>query len=648
MDERHLQLQNLLYEKDHLQRTTTALRDLPLAELRRAEREEEGAALLQLREEDHAPVPPEEHRRNLLQLQEARERRKALHEEVAAAQARKQARAAELQRLREALGVGIPRQIEDLEAVCKGIREKHPELPVALPFAGVEPEELRGLPQPLYQLLGRLLAYCQAVDPERRRLRASLVTPQQDPSSFPASVVLGGGMAAANGDNGMDVEGEEDGRGGSASAGGAALEVHPQAVKLEALWVPEGQEDAAPPVASADPKDVDVVLFFVPAAGSGHSGHEALVWVPNRHPAALVNLLPGDTGGAVASASAGGPVQLGSSASLAGSGSRKRRPSSSTARAGAGGDDDSSAGAVAHSFLWLQWLSGASPFPAHYLELSAALSSTCILDRLRARLRAQRQLDAFLDGLAKKPAAVPVDAALVAAGGSPALILGGSGGAGSAGGWEVVAFAEVPSLVGSEGDPFADPACGVQAVLGEAAEAGGASGGAEQDDEEDGENGATLSVSAGAGVQRKGASADATAAGAWERAGARAFAVTVRKRSVGDIQLLVEVSPEYPLRPPRFRLSAAQTAGKKSFSNAYASVLLEVNAHYDDVLAPGGGAGPARDWLLPHQLKKLLFCLNVMELGTASFGNTAGRMRWGKDRRRAVSVDVHARLLMPR
>ena len=171
MDERHLQLQNLLYEKDHLQRTIQALRDLPLVELRRIEREE-GAALLALAEDDTAPVPAEAHRANLQLLQEARDRRKALHEEVAAAQARKEARAAELARLREALGVGIPRQIEELDGVCKGIREKHPELPVALPFAGIESDELRALPQPLYQLLGRLLAYCQAADPERRRLRA--------------------------------------------------------------------------------------------------------------------------------------------------------------------------------------------------------------------------------------------------------------------------------------------------------------------------------------------------------------------------------------------------------------------------------------------------------------------------------------------
>jgi hypothetical protein len=168
---------------------------------------------------------------------------------------------------------------------------------------------------------------------------------------------------------------------------------------------------------------------------------------------------------------------------------------------------------------------------------------------------------------------------------------------------------------------------------------------------------------------------------AWERAGARYFEITLKKEGEGGagggggrkdksaaaggptVKVLVEVTPEYPIRPPRFRLfpsssssassSSSDLAKQPSFQDAFSHVLVEVNAHYEELLLEGGREG-GRDWLLSHQLQKLLFCLNTLgdltEGGVVGggVGSAAGRLRWGKDRRRSYTFDVHCALLIPR
>lgn len=134
VDERHLQLQNLLYEKDHLQRTIQALRDYPLKELGRIEREEGLPGGIGGRHQGLLSIA--DHRQNMDLLRVEKETRDQHHRAHLAAQKQKEILAAQLQGLREALGVEIPREIEELDALCLGIKDRMPELPVAALFGG--------------------------------------------------------------------------------------------------------------------------------------------------------------------------------------------------------------------------------------------------------------------------------------------------------------------------------------------------------------------------------------------------------------------------------------------------------------------------------------------------------------------------------
>lgn len=121
------------------------------------------------------------------------------------------------------------------------------------------------------------------------------------------------------------------------------------------------------------------------------------------------------------------------------------------------------------------------------------------------------------------------------------------------------------------------------------------------------------------------------------------------------VKVLVEVTPEYPIRPPRFRLSpcsssssSSELAKQPSFKDAFSHVLVEVNAHYEELLLEGGRER-GNTCRLVHQLQKLMSCLNGLGVGKPEMGDGAGRLRWGKDRRRSMyTFDVHCALLIPR
>ena len=136
VDERNLQLQNLLYEKNHLQRTIQGLRDFPLRELN-AIASDEGVPVLVKRDDDL--FPPEVHRDKVETLKREREERVKLHEEHLEAQSRKAALSEELAKQREHLDVEIPRQIEELVAVSKAVQSKVPGLQVASASAADKP-----------------------------------------------------------------------------------------------------------------------------------------------------------------------------------------------------------------------------------------------------------------------------------------------------------------------------------------------------------------------------------------------------------------------------------------------------------------------------------------------------------------------------
>lgn len=96
----------------------------------------------------------------------------------------------------------------------------------------------------------------------------------------------------------------------------------------------------------------------------------------------------------------------------------------------------------------------------------------------------------------------------------------------------------------------------------------------------------------------------------------------------------VEISPEYPVRPPRFLFQARTptTSGTAEFNTLLKDAEIEVNAYYKELIPNG-----SEDWLLSHQLRKVQLCMDIIStLGpqTAVFG----RIRRGKDRHRAIAI----------
>lgn len=653
VDDRHLQLQNLMYEKDHLQRTIQSLRDFPMAELTKIE-EDEGAPLLPgLTEGGQVRLlPVEEHRLSLERLQEEKGARIQLHEEHVAAQTKRAALSREVDELRAMLGTSLPRQIEELDALCTGIHERIPGLSIAAPFGGFPPEQVQALPRPMYVLLGRLQAYRQAQDPAARRTRVEVFPCGDEQAPLPQCVAALGteaarlkakraqlGPSASSPSTSGEGEGAEE-------EGGSLILVDQLAIRVEFPPLgPDGglQENAG---------DWDVLIFFF-----APEGRELLVTAPGRHPQALVNLLPGDTGADPSAA----PTSHRAQGTHAGSRRLNRKRAVDTDKISGASTATFRSPPSPRSFLWLQWLGGTSPFPPEFVDLGLAYTSSCILNRLRVRLRSQRSLDGVLESLRKRPGDVPRDAS------SPRLFPGVEDA--GVGRWLVSSFTEVTrsALSGEEPgegreegggkgedqgdtDPFAEAPCG---VLGgeEGEEAGGPD--EVQTRNADREGRATVRSTEG-GV-------------AWERAGARYFDLALRaqadtKKGGGgrkekapegpELHVAVEITPEYPIRPPRFRLlspsslAASTLAAHAPFREAFAHILVEVNVHYEELLM----GGSVRDWLFPHQVHKLLFCLEASGAvgGSGSSGGGSERLRWGKDRRRGYSFDTHCALLMPR
>lgn len=125
MDEQHLQLQNLLYHKDHLQRSIKTLQEYPLQALRQVENEA-GTDQQPLLEGDIGSVKPaHEHSSNQSRLEQEREERRRLHQELESAQEQRKALAKEIEALKETLLVDIPRQVEELHDCARAIQEKH-------------------------------------------------------------------------------------------------------------------------------------------------------------------------------------------------------------------------------------------------------------------------------------------------------------------------------------------------------------------------------------------------------------------------------------------------------------------------------------------------------------------------------------------
>uniref|UniRef100_K3WTF9 THO complex subunit 5 n=1 Tax=Globisporangium ultimum (strain ATCC 200006 / CBS 805.95 / DAOM BR144) TaxID=431595 RepID=K3WTF9_GLOUD len=139
--------------------------------------------------------------------------------------------------------------------------------------------------------------------------------------------------------------------------------------------------------------------------------------------------------------------------------------------------------------------------------------------------------------------------------------------------------------------------------------------------------------------------------------GCRYFRIVLANDRV-KMPAIVEISPEYPVRAPRFVFQSkavssisSTTADKNgalsTYENQLKDIEVEVNADYNE-LVPTPASEP---FLLMHQVRKVQLCVDVLTSALAD-GTSAtlcfGRERRGKDRRQAIVMDPASKELRHR
>ncbi|KAG1688071.1 hypothetical protein DVH05_004388 [Phytophthora capsici] len=127
------------------------------------------------------------------------------------------------------------------------------------------------------------------------------------------------------------------------------------------------------------------------------------------------------------------------------------------------------------------------------------------------------------------------------------------------------------------------------------------------------------------------------------------------KNGQTTVSAIVEISPEYPIRAPRFLFQPRSTMTNKAvdkdqlfvYENQLKELEIEVNAYYDELIPKG-----TEHFLLLHQLRKIEICFDVLcnaaSDGDADVSLCFGRERRGKDRRQALVMDTAAKELRHR
>ncbi len=122
------------------------------------------------------------------------------------------------------------------------------------------------------------------------------------------------------------------------------------------------------------------------------------------------------------------------------------------------------------------------------------------------------------------------------------------------------------------------------------------------------------------------------------------------------VSAVASIYSSYPIRPPIFRLTMAEQLlntnknnknKKKSIhidvgTSELHLIELELNRHYDELLAPLVESGLSPGYLLSCQMRRLQMCLDVVA-GGESATSLPGRSRRGKDRRPALKWDAETK-----
>ncbi|KAL4146602.1 hypothetical protein PRNP1_012466 [Phytophthora ramorum] len=127
------------------------------------------------------------------------------------------------------------------------------------------------------------------------------------------------------------------------------------------------------------------------------------------------------------------------------------------------------------------------------------------------------------------------------------------------------------------------------------------------------------------------------------------------KNGQTKVSAIVEISPEYPVRAPRFLFQPRSSSSSKAvdkdqlpvYENQLKELEIEVNAYYDELIPKG-----SEHFLLLHQLRKIEVCFDVLCNAAANSDADVslcfGRERRGKDRRQAMVMDTAAKELRHR
>ncbi|CAM9244068.1 unnamed protein product [Ectocarpus fasciculatus] len=630
MDVNHLQLENLLYERDYLSRETQLCKDFTMTELNKMEEEEEQGFL----EDVDTLQTPEEHAGNLAILQDQKDQRISAQQALKATQIRVKAANSVVKESRDYLD-RLPENLKDVERALAPLKKNMPWRPGSRRGRHERSSELPG---PLFTLYCQLEAFCDSVlaatgGMDESGAVSALATfggdvaGDRSPPGLAASVTIepakpcvsaSAKAAAARSKDASDSaeapaastdssKGSsepdskrprldcEQGDGGSGVAGGGeggvrlkrtisrreagkatldALRPSPLEVQLT-LNFGDRKSDAgaAPPKASGSTSTADtfkVRFSFLPSLGivavRPAAAHDS------RAP--LANLFPTDTG--------------------------KDTPNpanhhNKAAQASPLGVFEYPADVPCRPYRWAQRLAGlhfppaaegGRPVAATTMPIEPTTRSAVAALRSRARtLEALGgQLKALSDGKGPSPLPGSRDEAVA----------------------ESVELRSWKELSGSELQQASSIFQKSHASKSKSIPGGG-------------EEAEAVSCS-----DRK----------LWERFGARYFKGTVSSQQGGKertVHVHVEVPAEYPLRPSLISLTEdikpdADAAGDAALREELCTVANEVNAHYDTLLTEDVGRW---DHLLSHQLLLVMKCL-------ASKAGTLGRLRKGRMRRKPV------------
>lgn len=575
---------------------------------------------------------------------------------------------------------GIPDQLRVVEESTRGLQRY---LKIDMSDAVDRIAASSRLPAPLHLLYQQLRAYAESTGLSIEVEVVDSVSPKGNSGSRSDEGVSGGGVARSGGRK-RDRDEDDDagaGRGtpvGERPAKSARVEPSPGTWEGVAAWCAGHASGARDGSGAPLPAPNSVADLFVPADAAvvarlpasliGRVGGEPAVlrfqYLPHlrivtaevegqQH--ALANLFPDDTGERTPRVeNHHHPLVQGGTAGLVFPEEVSGRP-----------------------YRWAQWLAGLYTLPTTASALTEAAprriepSTRSVVEAVCTRLAVMPTVKQQLLVLAATPNPIPVHesaASLFKAGRGADFVR-----------WEKFEVAEGSFPFNKNGTATTaaaaalgatDGAAGAGAGAGDSGGSGGTSGGAEGDndavDVEEAGDGVLVAFPVGlskhvahpSGSAASAAAVDpkagAACVGDWRTFQCQYFRAVFRSADKREyLQVLVELSPEYPVRAPRLRLDRVTGASHviagmpsdvpappSSFDADITAIEADVNGHVRELIP----AAEAQPHLLTHQLRRVQDLFDHVSSGrrkaVPAAASGGGRRRRGRDRRPALVYDA--------